>query len=373
MKTNEMIAHYQSMIDSPVFPELDESSQNNIREKLNEEIRKQQHNEKQEIIMRVSELMQELLKDSDMELSLLVTHDKNKTLAVREHYPSMEEDDNNEEDDDNEDWTLEQNNIGVLNMFEANEDLHADEPKKRKKKAKSIGFSVSFADGTVIHERKAVRTWIETLRKIGLDNIINNQKRHEAWHNVDGKNICIVDRVETIRSTDNASPQELIDGYYVMTQLSNAQKVKDIESLALLWPKLKIKVTWDQPLQVTSDESTGDLRQRAAKQQPRINEEAKYYLLPIKEQARMYMEQNVTESTANNYINILDRAVRKYITEKIDSVADSIFSYTTTDDVALVIDMLNSDEEFRTDNSKRHNSMTAALNQYLKFIRQHKD
>lgn len=371
MKINEIIAHYQSMIDSPVFPELDEFAQNNIREKLNEEIKKQQQSEKQEIIMRVSELMQQLLKDSDMELSLLVTHDSNKTLAVREYYPPVEVD-RNEEEDDNEGWVMEQNNIGVPDMFEAHEDLHADEPKKRKKKAKSVGFSVSFADGTVIHERRAVKTWIETLRKIGLDNIVNNQKKHEAWHNVDGKNICIVDRVETIRSTDKASPQELIDGYYVMTQLSNAQKVKDIESLALLWPKLKIKVTWDQPLPEPSGEATESIKQEVTKQQPKINEEAKFYHLPIKEQARLYMEQNVTESTANNYINILDRVVRAYITEKIDSAADSIFSYTTIDDVTLVMDMLNSDEEFRIDNSKRHNAMTAAMNQYLKFIRQHK-
>lgn len=116
----------------------------------------------------------------------------------------------------------------------------------RRKKKKSVGIVVKFKDGTVIHERKAVRTWIAALQKIGLDNIINNQRKHEAWHNVDGKNICIVDRVETIRSSDNASPQTFIDGYYVMTQLSNTQKMKDIEALGRFMPHLGIKVFWEE-------------------------------------------------------------------------------------------------------------------------------
>lgn len=229
-----------------------------------------------------------------------------------------------------------------------------EEPQRRKKK--SVGFSVTFGDGTHIHERKAVQTWTKTLQKIGLDNIINNQRKHEAWHNVDGKNICIVDRVETVRTSDNASPQTLIDGYYVMTQLSNMQKVKDIESLGRLWPKLKIKVLWDEPTAQEDETSGNDIQDDGANDQT------------IKELARRYMQQNVSERTANGYISVLDNPVRRFIQDKIETSADSIFSYTTAEDVKLVIDMLNSDNDFTKENETRHNSMTAALSQYLKFI-----
>ena len=46
-------------------------------------------------------------------------------------------------------------------------------PEQRNTKAKSIGFSVLFRDGTVYHEKKAVNTWIQALKKIGLETICN--------------------------------------------------------------------------------------------------------------------------------------------------------------------------------------------------------
>lgn len=83
----------------------------------------------------------------------------------------------------------------------------------------------------------------------------------------------------------------------------------------------------------------------------------------------MYMEQHIAERTANSYISVLDNAVRRHISEKIDSAADSIFSYTTVEDVKLVMEMLTSDEDFKKENATRHNSMTAALGKYLKFVK----
>lgn len=252
---------------------------------------------------------------------------------------------------------------------ESEEETIVAEANVVRKKSKSIGFTVTFGDGTVIHEKKAVQTWKKTLQKIGLDNIINNQKKHDAWHTVDGKNICIVDRVETVRSSDNASPQEYIDGYYVMTQLSNIQKVKDIESLGRLWPKLKMRVTWDEAVAEKTVAAEDVQQEVLPKSMPKINEEAKYFNLPIKEQAWQYMSKQVAERTANSYISVLENPVRRFINEKIDSDADSVFSYTTTDDVELVISMLLSDDEFKTENESRHNSMSAALNKYLEFIK----
>ena len=85
-------------------------------------------------------------------------------------------------------------------------------PEPRNTKAKSVGFSVSFRDGTVYHEKKAVNTWILALKKIGLENICNNRSRHEAWHRVNGQDICIVERTEIVRDSDGKSPQTLVDG-----------------------------------------------------------------------------------------------------------------------------------------------------------------
>ena len=232
-------------------------------------------------------------------------------------------------------------------------------PEPRSQKAKSIGFSVSFRDGTVYHEKKAVNTWILALKKIGLETICNNRSKHTAWHRVNGRDICIVERTESLRDSDGKSPQTLVDGFYVMTQLSNDQKEKDLQALGEYLPKLGIKVIWDD--EVENAEVTTEKK-------PVVNEDASRWNYPIKEQFRSFLARQKAEGTANSYTSTLDNAVRKWVNQEVDERADSVFAYTTVDDVRLCIDMLNASPAFVEENARKHNSMSAALNQYLKFI-----
>ena len=117
---------------------------------------------------------------------------------------------------------------------------------ERRQKRASVGFCVKFADGTVFHERKAVGTWVKALKKIGLEFIYNNRDHHDAWHQVEDKNICIVERTEVLREKNVSPPQKLVDGFYVLRQLSNEQKVKDLRILAKYLPQLGIEVEWDE-------------------------------------------------------------------------------------------------------------------------------
>ena len=236
-------------------------------------------------------------------------------------------------------------------------DATSAEPKITK--AKSIGFAVVFRDGTTYHEKKAVDTWILALKKIGLENICNNRSRHTAWHRVNGQDICIVERTETTRDSDNKSPQTLVDGFYVMTQLSNTQKEKDLLALGEYMPKLGIKVVWDDETESFSEEPA---------RKPVVNEEASLWNLPIKEQFRAYLSRQKAEGTANSYTSTLDNAVRQWINKEVDVHADSVFSYTTAEDVRLCVDMLNASPEYVAENDRKHHSMSAALNQYLLFI-----
>ncbi len=234
-------------------------------------------------------------------------------------------------------------------------------PELRNARAKSIGFSVSFRDGTIYHEKTAVNTWLLALKKIGLETICNNRSKHTAWHRVNGQDICIVERSETVRDSDGKSPQTLVDGFYIMTQLSNDQKEKDLLALGEYLPKLGIKVIWD--------DEANEVERLQPKDSPTINEEASRWLLPIKEQFRDFLLKNKSEGTTNSYTSTLENAVRKWINKEVDSQADSVFSYTSSEDVRLCIDMLNASPGYSEDNARRHNSMSAALNQYLLFIK----
>lgn len=167
---------------------------------------------------------------------------------------------------------------------------------ERKAKRKSIGFSVKFGDGTVIHRKKAVDTWLDTLKKIGLEFIYNNSTNHEAWHTVDDKDVPVVARVETVRASDGKSPQQFTDGFYVMTQLSNDQKVKDLRRLAAFQPQLKLEVQWDDDF-VDDDDEALDVAEE-------ITDETQDYL------------------TKNNKVNgfVLEVVKQLYHLDKLDSV-----------------------------------------------------
>lgn len=238
---------------------------------------------------------------------------------------------------------------------ETTDDEEVVENEPRFTKSKSIGFSVSFKDGTVYHEKKAVNTWLLALKKIGLENICNNRSKHNAWHRVSGQDICIVERTETVRDSDGKSPQTFIDGFYVMTQLSNDQKEKDLLALGEFMPKLGIKVIWDDEAQVTT-------------KKPIIHEEATKWNLPINIQFQHYLSEHVAKSTADSYISTIENALRQWIKKVVDEHAESIYSYITAEDVRLCIEMLNSSPKYVAENARKNNTMSAALNKYLEFI-----
>lgn len=260
--------------------------------------------------------------------------------------------------------TLEETEEDVVVEPETTNEEEVAETEPRFPKSKSIGFSVSFRDGTVFHEKKAVNTWILALKKIGLENICNNRSKHSAWHRVAGQDICIVERTETVRDSDGKSPQTLVDGFYVMTQLSNDQKEKDLLALGEYLPKLGIKVVWD-------DETPNE--KMIPSQLPVIDEEAALYNLPIKMQFYEFLRKTKAEGTAGSYTSTLDNAVRAWVKQEVDEKADSIFSYTTSADVKLCIEMLNASSAFVEENDRKHHSMSAALNQYAKFIEEREE
>lgn len=351
-------------IKSQVFDGEDSSRWDAVEEKLIRE----------EVLPELMDLIKPVLSQVKTPLSLNISYDPNGNLAltitrncIQAYTPvGLEPHIYNKVEEENVE-TVAEAEEDTTNETDEEEVVDVSLPKFTKKK--SVGFSVAFKDGTLIHERKAVKTWLAALKKIGLDNIINNQRKHEAWHTVDGKNICIVDRVETVRSSDNKSPQTFVDGYYVMTQLNNEQKVKDLESLAEFMPKLGIKVTWDNEEEPSAtDDATPTVAPMPARTSNLTEEELAD--TSIRGEFRRFMCKNVERQTANNYIYVLDNHVKPFILNEVDASAnDSIFSFVTVEEVELCIDILKSSTAFVNENARKHNSMTAAMGQYLKYVK----
>lgn len=88
----------------------------------------------------------------------------------------------------------------------------------------------------------------------------------------------------------------------------------------------------------------------------------------IKDEFSNYLYKSKSELTARNYLYHIEKPIRAYINNVVDSEADSIYSCKTVSEVRNLMLKLKADESFVADNLKRHNALTAAIASYLKFL-----
>lgn len=209
------------------------------------------------------------------------------------------------------------------------------------------GMRVTFPDGTVIWHRQAIDTFIDALRKIGLERVSTIGIEH-------GGGFSLVSKDKRPTKPGRIWQHEC-DGWYIYSNISNPTKIDDLKRISEHF-YLGLKIEEGKPNSVMR------------KKTPKINEEAAYWNLPIKIQFQSFLSRTKSEGTVSSYTSTLDNPVRQWIKKEVDEHADSVFCYTTSEDVRLCIDMLNASSGYMAENARRHNSMSAALNQYLKFI-----
>jgi hypothetical protein len=88
----------------------------------------------------------------------------------------------------------------------------------------------------------------------------------------------------------------------------------------------------------------------------------------IRDEFTHYLYKAKSEKTAKNYLRYIDKPIRKYINIIIDTNADSVYTYTTLEEVRSCISKLKDCEEFISDNLRWHHALTAALTCYVNFI-----
>lgn len=211
------------------------------------------------------------------------------------------------------------------------------------------GVKVTFSDGTVIWNRQAIDTFINALRKIGLERISSLNIMHGGGYNLVSKN--------KRPTSPGRIWQHECNGWYIYSNISNSQKIEDLKLISKHF-HLGLHIEEGKP---------GAIIQKP-NHTPIINEEASHWDLPIKNQFHLFMSRKGPENTAKGYVNALDNPVREWIYKEVDKHADSIFSYTTYEDARLCVDMLKASSAFVIENRRMHNRMSAAMNQYLLFI-----
>lgn len=85
------------------------------------------------------------------------------------------------------------------------------------------GMRVTFPDGTVVWRTTAIETFIEALRKIGLDRIPRVGLEHYGYN--------LVSKVKRPLEVGKIWQHEL-DGWYIYSNLSNKQKKGDLQRIS---------------------------------------------------------------------------------------------------------------------------------------------
>lgn len=99
------------------------------------------------------------------------------------------------------------------------------------------GLRVTFPDGTVIWHKAAINTFVDALRKVGLDRIQKVGIEHGGFNLV---------------SKDKRPPvpgrvwQHEVDGWYVYSNISNETKADDLKRISKFY-KLGLKVEEGKP------------------------------------------------------------------------------------------------------------------------------
>ncbi len=88
----------------------------------------------------------------------------------------------------------------------------------------------------------------------------------------------------------------------------------------------------------------------------------------IQDEFTSYLYKAKSEKTAKNYLRYIDKPIRKYINKIVDINADSVYTYTSLDEVRFCISKLKDCDDFINDNLRWHHALTAALTCYVNFI-----
>ena len=111
------------------------------------------------------------------------------------------------------------------------------EPKKHIENT-TKGMRVTFPDGTVIWHRQAIDTFIDALRKIGLERIPEVGIEHG-----NGYNLVSRDKRPTV---PGRIWQHECDGWYIYSNISNGTKVEDLKRISDHY-HLRLKIEEGKP------------------------------------------------------------------------------------------------------------------------------
>ena len=234
-------------------------------------------------------------------------------------------------------------------------------PKKTLKR-----YRVVFSDGTVFDEGEGKSTLIKALRKFGLKRICK-----EAQH-VEHSGYKLVGTIPFRDDKGNIdkSKQDFIDGYYVFKNTDTPDKIMDILEIGRRFG-IRVKVYSYEGVNLTDVVSIKDAPKKTTEKKT-VASNGLDTPLPqnatMKDHFEKWLYGRMSASGAKTYLSTLNNAVKVEINRYVDSTADSVFSFTSLDEMQTCVELLEANDNFIALDKEKHHALTAPIKKWMEFL-----
>ena len=234
-------------------------------------------------------------------------------------------------------------------------------PKKTLKR-----YKVMFPDGTVFDEGEGKSTLIKTLRKFGLKRICK-----EAQH-VEHSGYKLVGTIpfRDDKGIIDKNKQDFVDGYYVFKNTDTPDKILDILEISRKFG-IGVKVYSYEGVNLTDVVTIKDARKKTAEKKLATSNVLDNPLpqnATLKERFEKWLYEKMSASGAKTYMSSLNNAVKVEINKYVDANADSVFSFTTLEEMQTCMELLESNDDYVALDIYKHHALNAPIRKWMDFL-----
>lgn len=234
-------------------------------------------------------------------------------------------------------------------------------PKKTLKR-----YKVVFPDGTVFDEGEGKSTLIKTLRKFGLKRICK-----EAQH-VEHSGYKLVGTIpfRDDKGIIDKNKQDFVDGYYVFKNTDTPDKILDILEIGRKF-RIGVKVYSYEGVNLTDVVTIKDARKKTAEKKiapSNVLDNPLPQNATIKERFEKWLYGRMSASGARTYMSTLNNAVKVEINKYVDANADSVFSFTTLEEMQTCVELLESNDDYVALDIYKHHALNAPIRKWMDFL-----
>ena len=234
-------------------------------------------------------------------------------------------------------------------------------PKKTLKR-----YKVMFPDGTVFDEGEGKSTLIKTLRKFGLKRICKEAQYVEH----SGYKLVGTIPFRDDKGIIDKNKQDFVDGYYVFKNTDTPDKILDILEISRKFG-IGVKVYSYEGVNLTDVVTIKDARKKTAEKKLATSNVLDNPLpqnATLKERFEKWLYEKMSASGAKTYMSSLNNAVKVEINKYVDANADSVFSFTTLEEMQTCVELLEANDDYVALDIYKHHALNAPIRKWMDFL-----